>query len=209
MDAEELQIRVRFDATTSIPVKISPFATALDCITLLTSLPLREEISGLIHSHALLSNSLSLRSQGVEDGDVVIAVTKPKLVVPPVARDDITTADHKIIDLWRESLRISDERFVIFDRRRRPLRSYRQMIASRDQADLTLPLTTDEQTVIPSESPQGPSTAALPLLDDDSDFDDEDWSSDESGDESLVSMFGSIEEAGKFFGKFPWREWTW
>jgi hypothetical protein len=208
MESQDLQIRVFLDATTSIPVKISPFATGLDCISLLTSLQLQVDISELIHSQRLLNHSLSLRSQGVEDGDVIVALTKSKPAAPQPP-EDLTTPDHKIIGLWHESLRIFDDRFLIFERTRHPLHSYRQMLASREEANPTVYPTDDEKTAIPLESGKGPSTGPLPMVDDDSDFDDGDWSSDGSGDETLLSMFGSIEEAGKFFGKFPWREWTW
>jgi hypothetical protein len=151
----------------------------------------------LFHDGKVLENSLSLEFQGVRGGDTLI-VYQRRRATPSTA---IASFDAKVRSVLLEVLRINDNYYQALETHRKADLMYQRLreAAEFDPWDGFRPPPDD--TVMP-QAKIGVAPLQPPL--DDAEEEEED-ASDDAG----FSMFGSIEEAAKFFSKHPWNEWAW
>jgi hypothetical protein len=192
-----LTLTFRWPEGRSLSVALSPVLNPEAAINLI--LPGRATSCDtlLIFKGKVLDNSLSLEFQGVRTGDTLFVYQRKKL---PVAAA-VTSFDTKIRSVLLEVLRINDNYYQSIETHPKGGLMY-QRLREAGEVDPW-----DGFRPPPDETALGTATlgeAALPPLVEDSEPEEDDYSDDPG-----FPMFGSIEEAGKFFSKHPWNEWAW
>jgi hypothetical protein len=193
--SEDISLILGWPTGGSVTVRTSPMSTPTSLLS-----HSRGTDFILMRDRRILDGWLSLVSQGVQTGDTLIVLERG-LSLQPATR--ITTFEAKTQSILLEVLKIKDSHY-------HPLETSRDAEllckAILDDVDVDVDpwdgfLPPPDETVV---APQRLGTAPLPPLMEDDSGDEEEFA-----EETSRLSFDSLEEAGKFFSKNPWRGWSW
>jgi hypothetical protein len=112
-----------------------------------------------------------------------------------------TSYEAKLYSVMLEVLKINDRFYHAFETDQKGGTLFRRFFEAGEMIPWDgFPLPPDE-TVIPETGVL--STSPLPILE------EEEISEDDYSDDDGLPVFESFEEAGRFFSKMPWNNWTW
>lgn len=152
----------------------------------------------VLHKGRLLQLALSFSFQGVKNGDELIiyehAAMRPAPDVEP------HSFDANVFSVMVEAMLIHDKAYRHIEGNSRAGLLFQTLHDARQESEWITqePL----ETVVPQKAEEV-STAPLPMLVATDDEPDDDYESYE------VPSFETIEEAGKFFSKHPFSQWSW
>jgi hypothetical protein len=195
--ASGVTLTFRWPEGRSLSVQLSAVSNPEAAINLILQGGAASCDTRLIFNGRVLDNSLSLEFQGVRNGDTLVVYQRKKFP-PQVA---VTSFDTKVRSVLLEVLRINDNYYHSLETHPKGGLMYHKL---RDAGEFD---PWDGFRPPPDETVTGAAKigeAPLPSLLEDSDPEEEDYFDDPG-----FPMFGSIEEAGKFFSKHPWNEWAW
>lgn len=201
----ELHLTLRSTRGCDIPVVINSMASVRDLLLLCFDKKDSDlSYPFLIHNKRLLDLYFTLESQGVEDGDhIVIHDTGKSNNEDLISEDEdmsieASSYDDKIIEIFREFLRIQDTYFDHLDANGKAQILYHRFIRENPR-----PKTPVYETIIP-ENPHL-STDFLPMC-----MPRENACSGCNPCDLLPSFFfKSIEDAGKYFAQKTSGAWNW
>ena len=158
----------------------------------------------LLHNGRCLNPSLTFAYQDVHDKDSLIVYEREN-TVRKSGDNHITSFDSKVYSIMREAQVVHDRSFSTFEMNRKSSLIYEKLYQSDDFQDALDDFPTDTfETRIP-EKRESICDEPLPFFE----SDEGDDSSDEIYPQCVISAFDTIEEAGKFFAKHPFSEWSW
>ncbi|OHT08058.1 hypothetical protein TRFO_23598 [Tritrichomonas foetus] len=205
MMGKEIEIHVQWKESLKIPVKVSSLITPIELAEISKPDNIYYTSPKFLYNGRLLNHSLSLEAQRISNNSTVIIYERGFF---PTMFDDIdvpyiqtTTFVEKIYSIILEVHRIKDQRYSSVESHRR---SYGfQLIKNIDDYEEQIE---QEPTVIPKKA-ENVSTAPLPVSNSEAENDLEE--EEEGNEEESGIFFENFEEAGKFFTKHPWSEWSW
>jgi hypothetical protein len=192
----DISLVLRWLNGDSMTISTSPTSTPSTLLEHVRSRPCPHEF--LIREGRVLDSWLSLVSQGVKPGDVLI-VYKQKVAESPDAR--ITSFESKTESILLEVLKINDAQYCPLEISRDGVQEYRRL-----QRELEAE-SWDDFMFLPNFPVIGKpklSTDPLPMP-----IEDEFTDDDDESDDPAELRFTSIKQAAKFFSKHPWQRWAW
>lgn len=194
-----LRLMLQWPKGRSLFIKVNSSDTPMTLLKLCKNKSKNVSSRLLLHHGRILNPSLTFSFQNICDGDsIVVYEHESTFLTEP------TSLDAKICSIMREAQVVHDRAFNNFEVNRKAGLIYDKM----HQIDRALAEdgnVTEFETNIP-EKRDTLCEEPLPML-----LGNEEESSDEpyDGDSSGISIFETIEEAGKFFAKHPLNDWYW
>jgi len=164
----------------------------------------------LIHNGSLLDLSMTLKTQGIKENDIMIVYEHSetfgnqeeqvltKLLSLGVTPKPKYSFSDDVCSLANEVLRINDSRYTMIEQILESDRSFLQKLKSKETHDKNMSI----PTIIPEKS-QYPSMGPLVFTPQEP----KQYSNEEG--KINISMFRNIEDAARFFEKNTINEWKW
>lgn len=184
----------------SVPVHIGPLSPAKEVVDMVYNDNSFSYYPFLIHDGHLLDLSLTLEYQGVQSGDTLVVHEHKAMKDSPSRNIDLTTFDEKVYSVMLEVLQIHDRFYESFESHKKAQIIYQKLYNS----TISNESPHKSVTVIPDQK-ECASTDPLPMLEPE----EQNELTDDDESDAYIVPFETIEEAGKFFAKHPWNEWTW
>lgn len=159
----------------------------------------------LLHNGRCLNPCLTFSYQNVHNGDSLVVYEREN-VTNKTTDENITSFDSKIYSIMREAQVVHDRSFSNFEMNRKASLVYEKLYQSDDFQDSDDLFPDIFETQIP-EKRDTVCDDPLPMLPSDDDYSSSDEVCD--ADSCIIPAFDTIEEAGKFFAKHPFSEWSW
>ena len=195
---DKISLAVAWPRGASLIVKVHPFEPVKAVLDMVYKDSDFQCYPFVLHEGRLLDLGLSLAFQGVTNNDMI--VIHEHAAMKPVVEREFSSFDAKVYSVMLEVMSLHDKAYHHVEGSRRGALVFQKLHQARDDDEWAI---RDQPETVVTEKSDVISTEPLPMLLEEEEQPEEDFDNYE------VPAFGSIEEAGKFFSKHPFSEWSW